>query len=269
MSEIEFNLQSACFVNPAGLDSMNKAAFLFLTIISSFSSIAQNEQIEWKEPSKESQAYREKREEISEPPFGLHKVTSLISKAKLNGDDNEPLDLKTYQSLSFREKFTYNMIHAESYSQICDAQPPIQDEQKKIFGWLPELFGENEWGERQIKFFISSKNMDHVMSLMKTCIGKDKKVGLNFKHAIIEMNAKEMISFLVKFYNVDRKDHDILTVLMILMEKNEYGPFMESTSYKKLYGNNSIYYESYLVLNKENQDLIIKRATDFYNGLSK
>ena len=245
---------------------MNKAILLFASLFLFFPSIAQDGS-EWKEASKESQKYREKREAITEPPFGLQKVIRLIANAKHDEEDNDFIDKKSYQSLSFREKFTYHMIHGESYSQICDAYPPIQDEEKKIFGQLPELFGERAWSDGQMKFFTSNK--DSVLSLMKLCIEKDKKVGLNFKHAIVDMNAKEMISFLIGIYNIERKDHDILTVLMLLMKNNDYGPFVRSSSNKKLYSNDADYYGAYLNLNKANQDLIIQRAKDFYNGLSR
>src|ERR1700754_728796 len=100
------------------MNSMSKPVLLFITLFSFYFSIAQDDQ-EYKEPSKESQAYHEKREEMTDPPFGLQKVTQLVSKAKRDEEDNKSLDKKAYQSLSFREKFTYHMIHAESYSQNC------------------------------------------------------------------------------------------------------------------------------------------------------
>jgi len=245
---------------------MNKTVLLFVTLFSFISSTAQYSK-EWKEPSKESQAYSQQREQITEPPYGLDKVEALINVIKEDEEGNHVMDKKTYQSLTLRQKFTYHMLHAESYSQNCDGYPTLQDEHKKIFGHLPELFGEEEWSERQLKFFTGNK--DSVIKLMKLCIEKDKRIGLNFKHAIVEMNAKEMIPFLVKIYDMERKDHDILTVLLLLMKNNEYEPFLASSSNKKLYGDDSRYYEAYLVLNKANQDLIIKRATDYHNGISK
>ena len=219
----------------------------------------------WKTPSKESQAYREQREKMSTPCFGYDKV--LLAKITEDKEGNQVVDKKTYQSFGLRDKFAYNMKYGESYSQICDVDPPIQNEHKKIFGHLPSMFFEYEWSERQLKFFSSHR--DSVMALMKMCIKEDKFVGLNYKHTIVEINAVEMIPFLIKTYNEERKDHDILTVLLLLMEKNEYPPFMASTSHTKLYTVMSNYYESYLVLSPGNQELIIKRATDFYNGRHK
>jgi hypothetical protein len=78
-----------------------------------------------------------------------------------------------------------------------------------------------------------------------------------------------MIPLLIKTYNTDKKDHDILTVLMLLMKKNNYAEFINSPSFKKLYADDESSYRAYLSLNSANEELIIKRASDFYNGLSK
>ena len=106
------------------------------------------------------------------------------------------------------------------------------------------------------------------MTWMKESVTRTKRIGANFKHAIIEINAKEMIPFLIDTYNIAKKDLDILTVLMHLMKDNKYEPFLKSASYKKLYSDDSNYM-SYLAFNKSNEDLIIKRATDFYNATKK
>ena len=50
------------------------------------------------------------------------------------------------------------MIHGESFSQNCDAMPPIQDEHKKIFSYLPDAFDEFAWSDRQSVFFKDNKD---------------------------------------------------------------------------------------------------------------
>jgi hypothetical protein len=241
-----------------------KPAILFVALFISFSLFAQDDTT-WKEASKESQAYHKYRQHLSYPPYSLKKIDSVIKKQVLaDQDDNLVLREQTYLSLSLREKFTYQMIHAESYSQNCDAMPPIQDEQKKIFAYLPDAFSEFSWSDRQIKFLTDNK--DSVVALIKECVSKNNRIGINFKQAILEMNAREMIPFLIKTYKAGKKDFDILTLLLLLLKENKYEPFMTTASYKKLYGENSNY-QDYLIFNKANEDLIIKRATDFYNGL--
>jgi hypothetical protein len=109
---------------------MKVATFLIACCIS-FSLSAQSEG-EWKEASKESQAYHKYRQHLSYPPYSLEKINLIIKKQVIEDSEyNLVLKSKTYSSLSLKEKFTYNMLHGESYSQNCDAMPPIQDEQKK------------------------------------------------------------------------------------------------------------------------------------------
>ena len=237
--------------------------FTILVLLAAFSLKAQDGDL-YKPASKESEAYHEYRLESSEPPYGLKKIKSLIDDIKSDEEGNSKLPAKVYQSLSFCEKFTYHMIHPESFSQICDAFPTIQNEHKKIFGELPDYYDEEEWSDRQIAFFKA--NRDSVRQLMKECISKNNRIGVNFKTAIVEINATEMIPFLITSYKkAVKKDHDILTILLLLMENNKYPPFLASISHKKLYGEIGKY-GAFLVYNQANEDLIFQRATDFYNG---
>lgn len=225
---------------------------------------------DYKEPSKESTTYHEYRMYESRPRFGLKKIEAFMKTMELkesDGDEGtEKVKQADYLKLTLREKFTYHMIHGESYSQNCDVTPPIQDEHKKIFAHLPDIFGEHNWSERQIKFLVT--NRDSVMQWIKECVRTEKRLGLNLKHALIEINAREMIPFLVTTYKTDKKDHDILTVLLQLMLIGKYKEFMESQSYKKLYAP-VVNYDTYLNFNVANEELIIKRATGFYHGVSK
>lgn len=238
--------------------------FLLLCLASISLSVYAQPEEEFREASKESQAYHKYRLHLTTPAHGLEKIHLLIKKQVMEDEENN-LVLKdaVYNSLSAREKFTYNMIHGETYSQICDAMPPIQDEQTKIFGYLPDVFNEYTWSERQVEFFTSNK--DSVMQWIKVSVAKSNRIGINYKQAILEMKANEMIPFLIKTYLVTRKDHDILTLMMLLMKENNYEPFAKSPSFDKLYGENSSYL-GHLAYNKANEDLIIKRASEFYEG---
>lgn len=230
------------------------------------SSFSQREAV-WKEASPSSQAYHTYRLKSSVPPYGLTKVKALIAGIKADEDNfTEALSNKAYLGLSLREKFTYHMIHGEAYSQNCDATPPILNEDKKVFGNLPDAFNERSWSERQDNFLVS--NRDTVMALIRESVIRSKRMGVNYKTAVVNVNGRELIPFLVSTYNTDQKDRDILTVLMLLMKKNEYKPFMTSASCIKLYGKNSDYGSS-IDFNKANEALIINRATAFYHEFSK
>lgn len=227
---------------------------------------AQEEEM-YKEASKESQAYHQYRNYLSVPHYPSTKVKDAIKKyVKTDADDNMMMKDAVYNKFTPKEKFIYAMIHPEAYSQICDAMPPIQDEHKKIFGQLPDAFADYALSDRQTKFLEDNK--ETVIGFFKECIAKNNRIGVNYKQVIVNINAVAMIPFLIETYNKQKKDHDILTMLMLLMKNNNYDVFLTSTSHKKLYGEESNYL-SHLDLNKANVDLITKRATDFYNGYKK
>ena len=221
-----------------------------------------------KKGSKESQSYHDYRHRLTVPPYGILKVRALLPKIKSDEEDNEALSTKDYESLSLREKFTYQMIHAESYNKNGGYVPPPKNEVAKIFAYIPDAFEEFAWSERQTKFL--SSNRDSVIALMRESMSRTKKAGINFKQAILEVNAKEMIPDIIAIYkaNTTVKDLDLLSLLMLLMKDNEYEPFLLSGSYKKLYAEDTSY-KSYLNYSKGNEELIIKRATDFYNANKK
>jgi hypothetical protein len=221
-----------------------------------------------REDNKGGTTYSALRVKLTVPPYGLGKIQALIKKIKSDDEDNEALNAADYNTLLLREKFTYNMIHAESYSQNCDVMPPVKNEDKKIFAYLPDAFSEFAWSERQTKFL--SGNRDSVIAFMKESMGRTKRAGVNFKQAMLEINAKEMIPDIIATFRANKavRDLDLLTVLMNLMKDNEYETFLLSGSYKKLYAEETSY-QSYLNDNPGNEELIIKRATDFYNADKK
>lgn len=246
-----------------------KIFFVCFFMMTLFTKVHAQEEEVYRNPSKESLAYHDYRTTESSPPYGLLKIKKLIGQLKLK-EDNEgggllALNYKTYALLSLREKFTYHLIHGEAYSQICDAYPPTQDEHKKIFGYLPDVLDEYNWSEGQLKFL--RENRDSVMALIKECVTKKNHVGVNFKRAIVEINGIEMIPFLIKIYNSEKKDGDLLTLLNLLLRRNKDAAFLASATYKKLYGE-EYSFTSFILFNKANEALIIKRATDFYNAKS-
>jgi len=130
----------------------------------------------------ESRAYHQYRHYSTTPPYGLEKVRQLIKARTVRREDQDEdagtdsLPEKLYRSLSLQEKFTYNMIYGEYYSQNCDIDEATKDEEKKIFGNLPRLFSEKAWSDRQDAFFKDNK--DSVISLMTGSIIRVKRVGL-------------------------------------------------------------------------------------------
>src|SRR5437868_13420018 len=90
----------------------------------------------------DKQSYHHYRLRLTVPPYGIARIRALIPKIKSDGEDNEALSAKDYESLSLREKVTYHMSHAESYSQKGDQIAAPKNEKLKIFANIPDAFEE-------------------------------------------------------------------------------------------------------------------------------
>jgi hypothetical protein len=214
------------------------------------------------EPSKESKAYNDYRNVSTEPTFSLAKIKKIVKGLK-QVDEETKVSKKVWDAFTAKEKFTYCMIHQEAYSQNCDAEPPVQDEQKKIFAYIPDSHYEEDLSNRQTDFL--KKNKDSVLAWIKETVNAKKRIGLNLKEAIIAGNIKQAIPFLIEFFNKTKKDGDILTTLILLMENGKYKPHMQSQMREKLFGDSGSW-PRFISFNKANIDLIIKRATEYYNA---
>lgn len=218
-------------------------------------------------PTQSDEEYREERMRRTIPPYGLDKVQKLVktieSKSFDEGDAGiGALTATQYKALSLREKFTYVMINPEMYSQNCAIFVPLPNEDKKIFGQLMSWVDESTWSDRQLNFL--RENRDSVQSIIQESTRRSRKMGVNYKDAILVMNAWEMIPFLITYYKSNPRDKDALTVLLLLMKAGEFVDFLKSSSYRALY-TSDYNYEKYINFNSANEKLIIERAMAYYN----
>lgn len=212
-------------------------------------------------PSAASQKYSEYRHRETAPLYALAKVRAMIKKLKPDQDDNRTLSAKQFAALSTQEKFSYTMLHGEEFSQNCDAMPPIVDEQKKVFAYPPGPFGDEAvWSEQQRNFL--TKNRTQVIGMLRETIKARKDAGSNLKMAIAFLHAKELIPDLVSLYKRDKKDHDILSTMMILMNDGNYAPFQKSQVGQKLFGENASYM-AYVDATPALQNQIVSQALAF------
>lgn len=214
--------------------------------------------------SKVTARYEEYRAVTTDPSYGLSKVERLVAKIKPvdSGDvQNEALTDKQFAALSVSEKFTYCMIHAEDFSQNCDMMPVVVGSEKKIFGYPAEAFDSWTWSKRQESFLTD--NRPKVIALLRDTIKTHRRVGANLKDAIVTLEAYQLIPDLVRAFNRDKRDLDILSVLLELMEDGKYKPLLESETHRKLYGDGANH-QSFIVANPENIALVIARATGYY-----
>ncbi len=210
--------------------------------------------------------YHEYRQAATQPSYGLARVKALLKATKATkGDDMDSklLAPAAWNRLTTAEKFTYCMVHGEVSSQNCEAMPWIVDEEHKVFAYPPPFNGgEENWSDRQRAFLTGHRSA--VVRLLRSTIREKERVGANLKAAIVEIHANELIPDLVKAYGRDRKDQDILSVLMLLMKDGKDKPFLASITYHKLYAEGASY-QSFIVVNAANQKLMVGRAMAFYH----
>lgn len=199
---------------------------------------------------------------ISMPPYGLNKIDSLLALPRSH-DIFRKLTSSDYNLLTLKEKFTYSMLYPETYSQICSIITMRDSEDTMLFAFLTPSYSEFNLSERQNTFL--EQHIDSVIALLKECIINDGHIGLNFKNTIVNINALKLIPLIITTYKFNRNDHDMLTMLMLLMKKNGYNKFTATTLYNTLYNSAASNYKMRVTFDYVNEGLILQLATDFYN----
>ena len=197
--------------------------------------------------TKKSLAYHAYRLQETQPPFALKKVKALIAKIQYKEDKDSggssgtaALDPKVFQSLSKQAKFTYCMLHGEVSSQNCDGMPAVLSEESKLFAFPPGPFGEEaDWSDAQRDFLHDHRGT--VITLLRQTMRLRGRLGPNLKKAVIELDAVELFPDIVRMYKQSSKDHDLLTVLSVVMRDLKYLPYMKSDIFRKLYNADTNY----------------------------
>lgn len=212
---------------------------------------------------------QEERLKNSIPSYNLSKIQKLISKLSSINDteSNEYSDRylseKDFDKLTIKEKFTYTMVYPEIKSSSEDIDSLAIYEENKIFGKLPTIINDPKWSARQKKFLKQYRK--NIQEFIRETSLKNQYMGLNFKKALLEINAIESIPFLVDFYNsTDKNDKDLLTVLMLLVKKGKYYPFVRSNVYRQLYNDDVNSQVSCIDYSDINEEYILKTAHNYY-----
>ncbi|HLK16987.1 MAG TPA: hypothetical protein VKT78_19435 [Fimbriimonadaceae bacterium] len=209
-----------------------------------------------------SKAYHAYRLVETPPAYGFQKVQRLVNRIKANNEDNLVLPAREYNALTTNEKFTYCMVHAENLDQNCAEMPAIVGESRKIFAYTPgPFFDQYTWSPRQMQFLKGHRGT--VVQLLRATIKRRRRVGVNLKKAMVELEAKELIPDILAVFKHGQKDKDILTVCCNLMKSGSFKPFVASKMYKTLYGDEASSYKSFLPATPATEKQIIVWATKF------
>jgi hypothetical protein len=243
--------------------------FSFFTLTFGLASQAQDMEDPYREPSKASKAQHAIRIKESKLCVKSAKVAALVKKAKAEMNKklaksenpestNVGITDKEFKALTAVEKLQYTLEFPEETSQVCDVDVPVQDEDKKIFSQLASNFDEMYRSQRQENALVANKAT--VLKTIIGCIKKNNEVGLNYKEILFLLKDKSVIPVIIDAYKkASKKDHDILTLCMLLMKEANYEDFLNWGKFNSLYGEEGGYY-SFIDLNTDNVNKIIELA---------
>lgn len=214
------------------------------------------------EVSEATKRYLAAREKWTEPSYGLAKVKSLIKGLKRDVDENRILKKSLYDKLTFGEKFTFTCLHAEEYSQNCDAMPPIKDEEKLILSHFPDAFSEAMWSQRQVSFLTD--NRDRVIQLLRETINKKREIGLNLKRVIYQISAIELVPDILRNLSWNPWDMDCYSLITGMLNERAYAPFKSSAMGKEMYGEESNY-RTWISATPQAKATIVSFAKSYYH----
>lgn len=235
--------------------------FLVLCVALCLASFASAQEEGFEKPTPAALKYTAYRNHMTEPPYGLKKVKRLIQGIKEDSESNMRLTDRQYAGLTFEEKFTYAMIHGEDFSQNCAVMPMLNDAMKRIFAHPPGAFGDEAvWSDRQSGFM--KQNRSKVLSLLRDTMRLRQRAGVNIKQAIVDLGAHELIPDLIRVYSHDKRDKDILSVLMVLMDAGKYRPFLATDLHGKLFGEN-LDWQASVMATRANEDLILTLSKQY------
>jgi hypothetical protein len=200
------------------------------------------------------------RERLSVPKYGLEKIEPIVKKL-MEARIPRELDERVYNSLQPYEKLTYCMLYGESYHQVCMLMGLPKDASRYVFQSPPSPFYKmrigQAWSRRQRDFF--TKNREVVIQGARESLQRDRWLGANFKHALLYVKASEIMPDLVLAYKADKRDRDVLSLMMLLMQAAVYKPFSETKVAKDLYG----HYSEGILFTSEVEATILLQANNF------
>jgi len=170
-----------------------------------------------------------------------------------------------FNSLNVMQGLIYALEYPESYHQICMRFAPDYEWDKKIHANLQSTIQGAVMSKRQLNYL--KNNRDTVVSYINFCIGGLNYASTPIKKLIVDMNMVECIPNIMKLVRIPGYfDTYNLTVLMKLMTKNNYKPFLDSVIYNDVYGKKANYKTS-ISFSRKRVDNILFYSEQFFNTL--
>lgn len=195
------------------------------------------------------------------------------STEEIIGDDqnleyiSDHLNDATLKKLTARQFIYYILTYPASFSQNCSFDE-YQDSTNtpKILNYFADSFGEADLSGSQLKFLELKR--DSIILVLNQFIAKHpKRTDPMYVTLLRDVNAIESIPVLVKTASV--KNICNFSLMVNLMNRENFAPFKATDIYQNMYGDNSYTYGQRVEANEENMKTIKELALQMYKEKKK
>ena len=139
------------------------------------------------------------------------------------------LDSKDIEGLSNLEKFVYATEFPAEISQVCAIMMGPHDPQKHLVRDLKYQSSEAYFSESQDSVLIAMNNES--IKFIKSCLPSMETLSGRYKELFLKLDSYKLIPGIIKMHKkqeVGKKDNELLTILILKMEEDEFPEFMDS-----------------------------------------
>jgi hypothetical protein len=133
------------------------------------------------------------------------------------------------EGLSPLEKFVYATEFPAEISQVCAIMMGPHDPQKHLIRDLKFESSESYFSESQDSVVLAMN--DESISLIKDCLPGMRTLSGRYKELFLKLDSYKLIPGIIKMYKnqeAGKKDNELLTILFLKMEDDEFPEFMDS-----------------------------------------
>lgn len=139
------------------------------------------------------------------------------------------LNDKDLAGLSSIEKFVYATEFPAEISQVCAIMMGPHDPQKHLIRSLKFESSEAFFSESQDSVLRAMN--DESIKLIKSCLPDMQTLSGRYKELLLKLDSYKLIPGVIKLYKnqaAGKKDNELLTILFLKMEEDEFPEFMDS-----------------------------------------
>lgn len=173
------------------------------------------------------------------------------------------LDKEDLEGLNSKEKFVYATEFPAEISQVCAAFMGPLDPQLHLTRDLKYESSESYFSESQDSVLLAMN--DESINFIKSCLADMKTLSGRYKELFLKLDSYKLIPGIIKLYKkqeLGKKDNELLTILFLKMEEDEFPEFMDSGLLDK-FESTQEYYPDAIVLTPEIVEQIFELSRSY------